>query len=255
MKEDLFYKTIQTLSFRQNLKPLRINLKNIAFSHFQDIELKNTITSSKSTKSYFKDIFFDAFPYINLKTDKQTLKKDLPAIFFDSSNLPKELISQNFQPSIKEQNPFIDYLKSLSFLGTLKQRKDKSVYLDIDDYFIKLVSSKLPPNIEKSTDLNISIISEEEYKKYEVFPILETDEQFQFKIKDLHSVNVQTKNGFQKIWFLEIVSKDLEEFRYKYHLFPKMNGHNFSIKLGFFKSFKLKKTFPLMKINISFFAA
>ncbi len=254
MKEDFFNKTIRIGSFGQSIKPIRINIRNIGFSHFQDIELKNTVTSSKSTKTYFKDLFFETFPYTDLKAN-QTLKKDIPAIFFDSSIFPNELISLNNEPLIKERSPYIDYLKSLRFFGTLKQRKDKSVYLKIDNSFINLISSKLPSNIEKMSDFNISIISKEEHKKYEVFPIIEHDEKFQYKIKDLYSVNVQTVNGFKKIWFLEIESKNLEEFRYKYHLFPKRNGHNFSIKLGSIKSFKLKLSYPLMKINISFFAA
>ncbi|HEU64804.1 MAG TPA: hypothetical protein ENH96_05415 [Chlamydiae bacterium] len=255
MKEDFFNKTIRIGSFRQNIKPLRINIRNLGFSHFQDVELKNTVTSSKSTKSYFKDLFFETFPYIDSNAENQTLKKDIPAIFFDSSIFPNELISLNQEPLIKEKSPYIDYLKSLRFFGTLKQRKDKSVYLKIDDSFINLISSKLPSDIEKMSDFNISIISKEEHKKYEVFPIIEQDEKFQYRIKDLYSVNVQTENGFKKVWFLEIESKDLEEFRYKYHLFPKKNGHNFSIKLGSITSFKLKLSYPLMKINRAFFAA
>jgi len=254
MKEDLFNKIIRADSSRQNIKPIRINIRNLGFSHFQDIELKNTITSSKSSKTYFKDLFFETFPYINLH-DNQILKKDIPAIFFDSSNFPNELISLNNEPLIKEHSPYLDYLKSLRFYGLLKQRKDKSVYLKIDDSFINLISSKLPEHIEKNNDFNISIISKKEYKNFEVLPILELDEKFQYKIKDLYSVNVQTENGYKKVWFLEIISKDLEEFRYKYHLFPKINGHNFSIKLGSIKSFKLKLSYPLMKINIAFFAA
>jgi len=150
---------------------------------------------------------------------------------------------------------FYGFLKNLRFFGTLKQRKDKSVYLKIDDYFVNLISSKIPSYLEKSNDFNIPIIFNEEYKKYEVLPILENGEKFQYKVKDLYSVNVQTESGFEKVWFLEIESKDLEEFRYKYHLFAKINGHNFSIKLGSIKSFKLKKSYPLMKINLAFFAA
>ncbi len=255
MKEDFFNKTLKVGSFRQTLKPIRININNITFSHFQDVELKNSVKASKATKSYFKDLFFETFPYINLNTHPQILKKDLPAIFFDSSIFPNELISLNNEPLIKEQSQYIDYLKSLRFFGTLKQRRNKSVYLKIDNSFINSISSKLPSNIEKTNDFNISVISKEEHKKYEVLPILEHDEKFQYKIKNLHSINVQTENGFKKVWFLEIESKDLEEFRYKYHLFPKKNGHNFSIKLGSIKSFKLKRSYPLMKINISFFAA
>ena len=125
MKEDFFNKTLKIGSFKQLIKPIRINVKNITFSHFQDIELKNTIKSSKSTKSYSKDLFFETFPYINSNNREELLNKNLPAIFFDSTIFPNELISLNLEPLTKEKNPYINYLKSLRFFGTLKQRKDK----------------------------------------------------------------------------------------------------------------------------------
>ncbi len=253
MKNNLFNKTLKIGLFRQNIKP--IGIRNFSFSLFHINKLKSSITPLKYTKSHFKNLFFETFPFIYFNPQSQNIKKDLPAIFFDSSAFPNELISQNSESLIKEKNLYLAYLKNLNFFAVLKQRKDKSVYLKIDNPFISLISSKLPSFIEKTNDFNIPVISKEEYKRHEVFPISEIEQTFQYKIKDLYSVNVQTKEGFQKIWFLEIKSKDLEELRYKYHLFPKINGHNFSIKLGFIKSFKLKLSYPLMKINMAFFAA
>jgi len=87
------------------------------------------------------------------------------------------------------------------------------------------------------------------------FPIQEIDQKFEFKIKGLYSINLLEEASVKKIWFLEIESQDLEDFRYKYHLFPKINGHNFSITLGFINYFKLRKSYPMMRINITFVAA
>jgi len=254
MNQSILNKALKINSSGLVPKPLRIDTKNISFYNFYDIELKNTISSLKSTKAHLKNLFFEYFPYETSKSYKDYLYGNIP-IFSENLNMPNELITLSNQVLMKEINPFIEYLKSLRFYGSLKQRQNKSVYLTIDDYFIKLISSNMFSQIEKSSDFNLSVISKDEHEVHEVFPIQEIDEKFQFRIKDLYSVNVETENSYQRVWFLEIESKDLEEFRYKYHLFPKINAHNFCLKLGFIKSFKLRKSYPLSKINITFFAA
>lgn len=250
MKEDIVNKILKV----DRPRSISINIEDISLKNFYDIELKNTITHFKSSiKPYIKDLFFEYFPY---QTSKSLSKEmSLPSMFFEISNTPKYLIAQNTDVPMQEYSPYLDYVKKLKFFGTLKQRKNKSVYLEIDDFFMNLISRELDSSIEKNEYLNINVISKDEHERYEVFPIFEIGEKFQFQIKNFYSVNIEKEESIQRVWFLEIESKDLQEFRYKYHLFEKINGHNFLISLGKKKSFKLRKSYPMMKINITFFAA
>lgn len=250
MKEDILNKILKI----DRPRSISINIHDISLNHFYDVELKNTITHFKSSiKPNIKDLFFEHFPYQSSKSLSN--EPSLPTMFFETSNTPKYLIAQNTEIPIQEHSPYLDYVKRLNFFGSLKQRKNKSVYLEIDDFFMNLISQSLDASIEKTDDLNINVISKDEHERFDVFPIFEIGEKFQFKIKNLYSVNIDKEDSIQRIWFLEIESKDLQEFRYKYHLFEKINARNFLIPLGKKKSFKLKKSFPLMIINITFFAA
>ena len=62
-------------------------------------------------------------------------------------------------------------------------------------------------------------------------------------------------NFSEKKWFLQVESKELEDFRSFYHLFPKIHGFDFTIALGSKQVYKQRKSFPLMKVGISNYAA
>lgn len=256
MQEDIINKIFKTNTRLQIDKSIIINTINIPFRYLNTIKLKNTYTTDISTKSDYNDLFFEYFPY---QTTSFETKNDLlpQRFFFNSSNTHSYLLTQNSQKETKEYCPYLNFIKNLKFFGTLKQKKDKSVYLEIDDnFFINLISTTLKDNrIAKLNNFNINIISKDEYEKHVIFPISEIDQKYEFRIKDLYSININEEENTQKLWFLEIESKELEEFRYKYHLFPKINGYNFSIILGFINYFKLRKSYPKMKINITFCAA
>jgi hypothetical protein len=258
MQEEIINKILKINSTSQKTKIANHIILNIQDNtlYLNTLEFKNIYTTDiSSLSSNYKDLFFAYFPY--QITNLESSKKNLPCrIFFNTSNNFMYLLSENTQKEIQEYCPYLDYIKNLNFWGTLKQKNDKSVYLEIDNrFFINLISSILDNKIEKLTNFDINVITKDEYKKHEVFPIYEIDQKFEFKIKDLYSINIDNETNTQKIWFLEIESKDLEELRYKYHLFPKMNGHNFSINLGFIKYFKLRKSYPKMMINFTVFAA
>lgn len=257
MKE-IINKIFKATNFHEIDRFITFNILDIPNLNLNKIEFKNTYTTDiSSIEPTCNDLFFEYFPY-NPETDsKESLLP--PRLFYDYSNDPTYLLTENTQKENKEYCPYINFIKSLKFFGTLKQKKDKTVYLEIEnDFFINLISKSLcDPRIEKSSNFNITIISKEEYEKNEVYKIFENDlnQRFEFQIKDLFSIHINEEEFTDKIWFLEIESRELEEFRYKYHLFPKTNGYNFSIALGFIKYFKLRKSFPKMRINISFFAA
>lgn len=257
MKE-VISKIFRISNFQLTDKSITFNIQNFPSNYLNKIEFKNTFTTDISkVESPSNELFFYYFPN---KIDFDFVNDLLPPrTFFNYSDTPKYLLTQNSQKEIEEYCPYMGFVKNLKFFGTLKQKKDKTVYLEIEnDFLINLVSSSLKnPQIEKFKDLIINVISTEEYEDKEVFKIDKCDlnQKYQFQIKGLYSINIQDEEYTDKIWFLEIESKELEEFRYKYHLFPKINGYNFSIVLGSKKYFKLRKSFPKMKINITFSAA
>lgn len=252
MKE-IIHKIFQTVNFHENNRLVIFNFKNN--SHNLDkIQFKTfnaNISTIKSKSEACTNLFSDIFPYNPI----ENLCNDLlpPRIFFHSLNTPKNLLVENNQKEIIEYCPYINFIKNLKFYGRLKQKKDKSVYLELEnDFFIHLISNYLiDRRIEKTDNFNINIISKDEYDKKEVFEILENDlnQRYEFTIKNLYSINVIDEEFTNKLWFIEFESKDLEEFRYKYHLFPKINGYNFSVVLGRIKYFKMRKSFPKMRIN------
>lgn len=235
-----------------------LKIKNFPKFITTPIEFKNTYSTDISSLNLVKDeLIFDYFPY----NQNYELKSDLlpPRSFSDICNIHDYLITLNSQIEKKESCPYINYLSKLKFFGILKQRKDKSVYLEIENESLInfLTNNFLDSKIQKRTNFNINIISKNEYQKKEVMKISENDlnRRYEFTIKGLYSTHINDNELTDKIWFLDIESQDLEDFRYKYHLFPKINGYNFSIVLGSINFFKLRKAYPKMKINITFFAA
>jgi hypothetical protein len=254
--KNILNKILQVTIFNQSEKSIIFNLQNFPISSSK-IKLNNISTDLSTIKSSCYDLFFDYFPY--QPQDQTTPNLLPPRTFLHSLNNPMYLLIENSQKETTEHCPYLDFIKNLKFYGTLKQKKDKSVYLEIEnDFLIKLVSNSLSDNrIEKFNIFNINIISQEEYEKKEVFKISETDlnQKYEFSIKNFSSIKVDDDDYTNKILFLEIESKELEEFRYKSHLSPKINGYNFSIVLGLIKYFKLRKSYPKTKINNTFNAA
>jgi hypothetical protein len=229
MKNDIFYKSININNYSFIHKPINIRFQKASFFKFYKLKFKNSITKAPISSIFSKDLFFDHF---SLSSDIININSFQPSIFFDSSLYPDELLCENNQKLMQENNTFCNYLKTLNFFGSLKQKMDKTLFLDVDDALIKLVANSLDKNIKKECDFNILIISKNEYEKKEVFPILEIDHKFKFKIKGLSSIIVNKVDRSEKIWFLEIESKDLKELRYKYHLSPSTNAYSFLIKIG-----------------------
>ena len=209
-----------------------------------------------SIKKSFEDLFFDFFPNNQIAEENQNILP--PRVFFGSDEkIIPYLLKESVELAQEEYSPYLEYLKNLSFFGTLKQKKDKSVYLDFDAQYIDLIfSSFIDKKIKKPEQkILIEAISKKEMEIHEVGKIRELKEKFQFRIKGLYSIKPELNHSLERIWFLEIESKDLEEFRYKHHLSPKKGGHNLYITIGIKHCFKLRKSFPKMKINFSFSAA
>ncbi len=260
MKDNLNYviEKIARSNFNTKSKKSAFQILSYLNSLSIDLNVKKVFTKPISTiKSFFddiKNIFYNFFPIFFNYYDNFN-DKPISRSFIDSPEQRIDyLIEETHQIPKKELCFSISSLKNINFKGTLKQRKNKEVYLDIENNFVDF----LYPNISNSKTKKannttaIKIISKEEYINLDVFKIKELDNSFLFQIKDLYSIKPDNLSEYDRIWFLEIKAKDLNNFRYKYHLPEKLKGHNFFIVIAFLPSYKIKRTYPLMKINPSF---
>ena len=110
-------------------------------------------------------------------------------------------------------------------------------------------------NTKKSNKNSIEVISKKEFENSDIYKIFNLDKKISFKIKGFSSIKPELENNIDRVWFLEIESKDLEDFRYFHHLSPKKNLHNFNLVIGIKKGFKLRQSYPTMKIKSAFSAA
>ncbi|MBN2478806.1 MAG: hypothetical protein JXA94_01120 [Parachlamydiales bacterium] len=214
------------------------------------------IRSISKIDPYYSDIFFDLFPYHGIK--KEIFKSLLPPLkFFNYEYSNMNLLTESQAYFKEEYNPYMGFIKNLTFYGTLKQKKDNTVYLEFESSMVNQIYPMTNEEIikNKRDKLIIDVINKKEHEIHEVFPIQELGDKFKFNIKGFYSTKPETEENVEKLWFLEIESKQLEEFRSKYHLFSKKNGYNFVLVIAIKKSFKLRKSFPTMKINFSFSAA
>lgn len=249
MNDNFYSRYLKSYSYK-GYKAIPLNFSDISLKPISRIK-KNISTIEKS----HTDLSFNFFSFSTQVIDKNHLLP--PRNFFKKTNfLSDSLLTLNDQTPLEHKTDHLEYLKNLRLFGTLKQRKDKSVFLDIkNDFFINQFFNSIKDDITKNQNFQIEVISSLEFEKNEVIDILEIGQKFQFKIESLFSTYSFEDDVLKKVYFLEISSKELQEFRYKYHLFPKKNGHNFFITLGHKSQFKLKKSFPKMMINIAIFAA
>lgn len=122
--------------------------------------------------------------------------------------------------------------KDVTFEGTLRQNKDKFVYLDCDDRISdslrKMLTEdgiKKPPSDEGA---HISVFYADEMEEHDL-KIKELNKKFPFIIKEVYSVNPDGWDEMERVWFVKVISPELEALRQKYGLSKKLNGHEFHI--------------------------
>ena len=214
---------------------------------------KEELKAISQIEPYDKDLFLDIFPYVTVEQKKTNSK--LPIIFFEKEYINHYLTTLLTQSPVKEKNSYLSVLESLNFFGKLKQKEDKSIYLEFENNFLSFFDDYLNKrDAKKTSNPHLEIISRKEMENGFIFKILEIDESFKFKVKGFYSI-ISEEEDHKRIWFLEIESKDLEDLRFKYGLSSKKNFHNFFIVLGERQSITTKKRYPKMMINFSIFAA
>lgn len=135
-----------------------------------------------------------------------------------------------------EPQPFAQQiLYDLPASGTLKQKENGFIYLDVSNDFITEIIPLLDhegiirprPTASRSMGAHISVFHEQE----QVVPE-ELGMNFNFAVKDIRSFTMHTRDGLKKLWVIAIESQELEDLRQKYGLKPLLKGYSFHITLG-----------------------
>lgn len=229
------------------------------------IEQKILQTSSEVEKflgplSFFKKTYS---PY-SFKPARYFLKG---IIEFDEKRYPPPilyLLEESNEEEKEETTPEIENLikSNLTLQGILKKTPQGMIYLDIDDNYIHqlypLISEneiKKPPYFtlfDPPHGAHCPVILSKESQKMDHFPFL--GKRINFKIKGLFSVNPNSWKEVDKVFFLSIESKELEELRETYRLPAKIYGHDFHIVIGIIPTKKknYRKKFSSMRINTAY---
>lgn len=136
---------------------------------------------------------------------------------------------------VEDQPVAIEKAKALLGYGTLKQKENGFVYLDVSNEFIKEILPLLdhegelrpPPMASRSVGAHISVF----YEKENIVPG-ELGSDFSFDVKEIRSFTLNTRDGLKKLWVMAVHSPELENLRKAYGCTPKLNGHDFHISLA-----------------------
>lgn len=129
-----------------------------------------------------------------------------------------------------------------TFKGKIKQTPDGFVYVDVDDKIIdgyyNLIKSvekvQRPPYFSKkynNVGAHISLFKSDEVEENEL-EIKEVGDEIEYTIKDMYTVNPEGWDDMERVWFLNVESKELEKIRDRYGLSKKIDGHDFHITVG-----------------------
>ena len=132
-------------------------------------------------------------------------------------------------------------LKEVKLKGILRKTKDNFVYLDISNNVINGFMPMLGDEVDKppydlksfnNVGSHISVIGQDEYKDNDLGKIKEIGQEFEFKFKDVKSVDPDGWDEMKNVYFIRVNSPDLEKLRNKYNLSKKIDGHDFHITIG-----------------------
>lgn len=133
------------------------------------------------------------------------------------------------------QPPAVEKALTFSPQGTLKQKDNGFVYLDVDNAFIDQVVPLLDhegrlqplPTSELSMGAHISVFYEIEQVSPE-----EIGQKFSFEVQEIRSLTLSNRDKCKCLWMIAVHSPELESLRQKYGKSPKLKGHDYHITLG-----------------------
>lgn len=136
---------------------------------------------------------------------------------------------------VESQPVALEHALQLSAQGTLKQKENGFVYLDVTNAFLTEVVPLLDhegdirtaPTAARSVGAHISVFVEDE----DVIPA-ELGQAFTFEIKEVRSFTYNTRDGLKKLWVIAVEAPELEQLRVQYGFSPKLKGHDYHITLG-----------------------
>ena len=127
-------------------------------------------------------------------------------------------------------------LISVPLKGTLKQTDEGFVYLNISNDVVhglfKLIDEEgieEPPYDRgkyKKIGAHISVINGDEIKDKDL-DIKEIGEEFNFELGEFYSTKPDSWKEMERVWFVSVISPELEKLRESYGLSKKINSHEF----------------------------
>ena len=176
------------------------------------------------------------------------MKKILFLLFFISLNVHGGINQQtviDYEVDHK-QSHVLEIANSLPHVGTLKQKSNGYVYLDISNEYITkifpnlILDGHLRPTASFGSEegAHITIIKETENSSEIEDKI---GKQFTFEVKELRTVRSMKPSNYMgkppsymgDRWVIAVESAELEELRMNCGLSPLVNQHDFHISIGF----------------------
>lgn len=144
--------------------------------------------------------------------------------------------------SVEDQPQVLERVSQIESTGILKQKSNGYTYLEVSKDFIKKIIPLIesPGKIvapkfykfEKGLGAHISVISQDEQVKNDIWEIKELGQEFTFTVTELRSAKVLRNDKMKKVWFLSVASPELERLRENYGLSPRLNDRDFHITIG-----------------------
>jgi len=142
---------------------------------------------------------------------------------------------------VEEQPWVLSQAERLEHRGTLKQKPNGYLYLEVSNEFISRILPLLdapgklvPPRhytSKKGIGAHVSVMYENEQIEHEIWTIDELGQEFDFEILDLRTVKLNKDNKAKKLWLLAVSAPKLEQLRERYGLASKLKGHDFHITI------------------------
>jgi hypothetical protein len=143
---------------------------------------------------------------------------------------------------VEDQPQVIERAMEIEQIGTLKQKPNGYVYLEVNRDFIgktlPLVEApgKITPpqhyTSKKGIGAHISVMEENELIMNEIWEIQELGQQFPFTVHELRTVKINKNGKAKKLWLIAVTAPELELLRMNYGLSSLLKGHDFHITLG-----------------------
>ena len=152
------------------------------------------------------------------------------------------MVGKQFPVNLKKLS-YKSGLDNVDLKGTLKQKDDGFVYLDVSNNVIHGLFSLIDEeNIEKppyfdngGIGAHISVVSSQEAEEQlKDIKIDEIGDEINFQLLDIKSTKPDGWKEMERVWFVQVESTKLKEIREKYGLSKTYNrqGHNFHVSIA-----------------------